>query len=207
MKELKIALGVIALAASAHANATCMDNLVRLLHPAAAPATAVEAAARLPAVPAAHLISVADWDGDDGPAGIVGLWQFQLSGIDTDWGSQAWHADGTEIMFSAGQNPATGDVCQGVWQQTGPRTYTLNHIAMGWSGVGVDPNMPGVQFERAHFHMMVKLDPSGQTFSGSYSIALYMESKDDPFNEDPQSNPPFASGTGAIKATRVNPDR
>jgi hypothetical protein len=82
-------------------------------------------------------------------------------------------------MFSVGQNPATGDICQGVWQQTGPRTYTLNHIAMGWAGVGADPTK-GSEFLRIHFHMVVKLDPRGQTFNGTYSVAVRMESASDP---------------------------
>lgn len=222
MKELKIALGVIALAASVHANAGCMDNLGKLLHPGATAAEAVKAAPSLPGVDTAfhyplgvqtaHLVSVADWDGngnrddrDFDSQGIVGLWQFQLAGADVDWGTQAWHADGTEFMYSAGQNPQTGNVCQGVWQQTGPRTYTLSHIAMGWAAPGADPTK-GSEFMRYHFHMVVKLDPRGQTFSGTYSVTIYMESQSDPFNEDPHANPPVASGTGTVTGTRVNPD-
>jgi hypothetical protein len=33
-----------------------------------------------------------------------------------------------------------------------------------------------------------------------------MESASNPFNEDSRSNPPVASGAGAVTATRVNPD-
>jgi hypothetical protein len=48
-----------------------------------------------------------------------------------DYGTQAWHSDRTEITFSGGQDPQTGDVCQGVWRQVGRDLYSLNHIAMG----------------------------------------------------------------------------
>jgi hypothetical protein len=128
-----------------------------------------------------------------------------MSGFSTDWGTQAWHADGTELTFSVGQNPETGDVCQGVWQQTGPHTYSLNHIAMGWAAPGADPTK-GSEFVRVHFHVNVMLDPHGQKFTGHYTVNVFMESEDNPFNEDPNTNPPVASGTGDVTATRVNPD-
>ena len=155
-----------------------------------------------------------DGDTTDGPfvrvhdfdsAAIVGLWEFKWSGFATDWGTQAWHADGTELTFSTGQNPATGDTCQGVWQQIGPRTYTLNHVAMGWAAPGANP-LQGAQFLRVHLHMIVTLAPSGNTFTGKYTAAVYLESQSDPFDENPNSNAPIATGGGAVTATRVKPD-
>jgi hypothetical protein len=140
----------------------------------------------------------------DRPA-IVGLWQFKWSGFSTDWGTQAWHSDGTELTFSTGQNPATGDTCQGVWQQIGPRTYTLNHVAMGWEAPGASP-LQGAQFLRVHLHFIVTVDPSGNAFSGKYTAAVYLESESDPFDENPNTNPPIATGTGGVTATRLTPD-
>ncbi|HEX4024749.1 MAG TPA: hypothetical protein VHX52_08605 [Steroidobacteraceae bacterium] len=64
----------------------------------------------------------------------------------------------------------------------------------------------GSEFLRIHFHMVVTLDPRGQTFNGKYSVTVWMESASNPFNEDSRSNPPVASGAGAVTATRVNPD-
>lgn len=136
---------------------------------------------------------------------IVGLWEVQTTGIASDWGTQAWHADGTELLFSVSQDPATGDVCQGVWQQVGPRTYTLNHVAMGWLEPGANPSL-GSPFVRVHLHFIVTLDPSGDKYTGTYTADIFMESKDDPFNEDPVTNPPIASGSGDVVATRVKPD-
>jgi len=142
---------------------------------------------------------------DFAPPSIVGLWQFKWSGFATDWGTQAWHSDGTELTFSTGQDPATGDTCQGVWQQIGARTYTLNHVAMGWAAPGASP-VQGAQFLRVHLHFIVTLDPSGNTFSGKYTAAVYLESESDPFDENPNTNPPIATGSGGVTATRVRPD-
>jgi hypothetical protein len=127
---------------------------------------------------------------------IVGLWQFQFDGFSVDWGTQAWHSNGTEIMFSGGQNPETGDVCQGVWRKVAPSTYTLNHIAMGWLA-------PGAGFGlRVHFHALVKLDRSGNAFSGRYTASVYSVGPANPFDESVQ----VATGTGNVTATRVKPD-
>jgi hypothetical protein len=192
-------LAALAIAGAGAAHAGC-------LNPNLAPSAATEAAAHfLPAVyrPAAQgprWMTVADAD----EASIVGLWQFKFSGGLTDFGTQAWHADGTEIMFSMGPNPATGDVCQGVWTRVGPRTYALNHIAMGWAAPGADPanNNP---FVRVHLHVVVTVDRSGDSFSGTYNADVYMETANDPFNEDPATNPPIASLSGGLTAVRVQP--
>ncbi len=127
---------------------------------------------------------------------VVGLWEFKLSGFTTDWGTQAWHSDGTELMFSGGQNPETGDVCQGVWRKIGHSTYTLNHIAMGYDS-------PGGSFgTRVNFHMVIKLDASGNTFTGHYTAKVYAVSPAAPFDESVQ----VASGTGGVTASRVKAD-
>ena len=157
--------------------------------------------------------------------GIVGLWQFQLSGYPApDWGTQAWHGDGTELMFSGGQDPETGDVCQGVWRQIGKDTFTLNHIAMGW-------NQPGGSFGlRVHLHEIIKLNPAGTEFTGTYTLTGYCENEAIPlplaaangscatpnpfFEFDPSKavsatnpdNVALPTGTGTVTATRVIPD-
>ncbi|MGH8260827.1 MAG: hypothetical protein ACREUG_14200, partial [Steroidobacteraceae bacterium] len=80
---------------------------------------------------------------------ITGLWKFVFSakgdtgpgapsnaipmpdGATVDAGFVTWHDDGTELMNS-GRTPASGSFCMGVWKQTGPRTYELNHWALSW---------------------------------------------------------------------------
>lgn len=196
---------VLGFAASGAAGAACMDSKAPRPQMPSRPAAAhfIDALYRPDAYAPARLVPTSD-EGDAADA-IVGLWQFQFSGFTADWGTQAWHSDGTEITFSVGQNPQTGDVCQGVWQRIGPRTYTLNHVAMGWAGPGVDPSK-GAPFVRVHLHFTVTLDRSGAKFTGTYTAAVYLESSANPFNEDPATNPPIASGSGSVTATRLNPD-
>ena len=130
----------------------------------------------------------------------------------------ALHSDGTEITFSGGQNPETGDVCQGVWRRVGKDTYTLNHIAMGWFA-------PGAAFGvRVHLHFTLKLNDSGTAFTGNYSETIYCENEaplpvascktPSPFFEFDSTKAPsatnpnnvVASGTASVTATRVVPD-
>src|ERR1043165_1576809 len=69
---------------------------------------------------------------------IVGLWSVTLTagGGSFDWGYQVWHDDGTEIMNSGSRAPATENFCLGVWAQTGPFTYKLNHFALSYDAAG-----------------------------------------------------------------------
>jgi len=200
-----------ALALAGQAHATCLGPKIPH-HPAPASFTGTD---MIPAVyypaeaAAARLVRVSEPERLAMPGSIVGLWQFQLTGALPDFGTQAWHADGTELMFSGGVNPATGDVCQGVWKQIGPRTYTLSHVAFGWAGLELQPVNPnnGDQFARIHFHFVITLDLAGDKFSGTYSASIYAETEADPFNEDPSTNPPVATVTGNVTATRLQPDR
>jgi len=100
-------------------------------------------------------------------------------------------------MFSGGVDPATGDVCQGVWRKVGPSTYTLNHIAMAWTAPGAEYGV------LIHFHMLIQVAPSGDSYSGTYGVSLHSATPQEPFDE---SGGPFASGTGTLTATRVKPD-
>lgn len=179
----QVCLGLLPLAFAVQASATCMstDHLVPSIYRPAAPF-------------GANLLAVRDSDRDD--VSIVGLWEFQMTGFAADWGTQAWHADGTEIMFSGAQNPQTGDVCQGVWRKVGPSTYTLNHIAMGWLA-------PGAGFGiRVHIRAIVRLNAAGDAFGGTYKAAAYSVSPTNPFDESVQ----VGAGTGTVTATRVKPD-
>jgi hypothetical protein len=188
--------------AAGQARAACMDDLIRLVTPkgtSPAPATRVPAGLR-PAVyrpslaqPAIADVAARD-DDDEHSDGIVGLWEFQIDGFPPDFGTQAWHSDGTELMFSGGRNPASGNVCQGVWRKIGRRTYSLNHIAMGW-----DPGSFGL---RVHIHAVVTLDRSGNSYSGTLTANAYAVTPANPFDESHL----VGSGGGNITATRVKPD-
>jgi hypothetical protein len=188
-----VILGLLGLMVSALANAACLNGV---------PPTASGGAERLtPALyrPAdeagAYLLRVNDSEEDNAP--IVGLWKFKLSGFLKDFGTQAFHAGGTETMFSAGVDPSTGDVCQGVWRRIGRSTYTLNHIAMAWTA-------PGAQYGvLIHIHMTINLAHSGDAFTGHYNVSLFSATPDNPFDEKGGA---FASGSGDVIASRVQPD-
>ena len=134
---------------------------------------------------------------------IVGMWEFRFDGPPlppglADFGFQQFHADGTEMMISLGI-PPSGGVCQGVWRKIGKSTYALNHLA----GTYVDPN-PAVGGVRLHFHAVFTVDPSGNTYSGQYTVGAYFVTRDHPFDESVPI--PAASGTGTWTGTRVHPD-
>ena len=140
---------------------------------------------------------------DKSDESIVGMWEFRFDGPPlppglSDFGLQQFHADGTEMMISLGI-PPSGGVCQGVWRKTGKSTYTLNHLA----GTYIDPD-PMVGGVRLHFHAVFTVDPSGDTFSGQYTVSAYYVTRDHPFDESVPI--PAASGTGTWTATRVHPD-
>ncbi len=191
-----IVFGLATLAVS-QANAGCLDGLYKAAGSGntLGPARPVFSPAVYRPGPAAAASFVRVSDGNDNDEPIVGLWEFKLDG-GGDFGTQAWHADGTELMFSAGRNPATGDICQGVWRRIGPRTYTLNHIAMGW-----DFGSFGV---RVHIHAVVTVDRSGNKYSGGYKASVYSVTPADPFLEDASNK--MAEVNGTMAGTRVQPD-
>lgn len=58
--------------------------------------------------------------------GIVGTW---LASYPNGLAFIQWHSDGTE-WENIDLAPATGNICMGSWEATGPWTYTRNHY--GW---------------------------------------------------------------------------
>jgi hypothetical protein len=196
-----VSFGLIALAVAARANAACLDGLLQQaapskssIHVKAAPSVRMLSAVYHPGEAPESSVFKVDDRNDDGDTSIVGLWEFRLDGAPPDFGTQAWHSDGTEVMFSAGRNPAIGAVCQGVWRQIGRRTYSLNHIAMGW-----DLGFFGL---RIHIHAVVTVDRAGDTYSGTYTAAAYAVTPENPFDESNQ----IGGGTGTITGKRVRPD-
>jgi hypothetical protein len=193
---LTAALGLLGMAVAGQAGASCMSSTPNPIAPNQNPSAMhmTPAIYRPAAARGASFIRVSD--SEDEHDSIVGLWQFKFVGFGPDYGTQAWHSDGTELIYSAGQNPETGDVCQGVWRKVGPSTYSLNHIAMGRPA-------PGAPFGlRVHIHAVVKVDESGNKYSGKYTAAVYSVSEAAPFDESVE----VASGTGVMTGTRVKPD-
>lgn len=202
---LAYALGFGFLALAGQASATCLSGFDEGTSPGKAPKPLAPTASSTPLVQAVYRPNqssaptfqrVSDWN-DNGGEPIVGLWQFTMT--NGDFGTQAWHADGTELMLSAGRDPAKGDVCQGVWRKIGPRTYTLNHIALGY-----DQGFGGPLF-RVHIHATVKVDKSGKSFLGDFDALVCIKPPpvEDPFLEDGTC---FDGGAGHITGTLVQPD-
>ena len=144
---------------------------------------------------------------------IVGLWEFEVhlngaqnglpDGFLIDWGTATWHADGSEIQFSAGRPPDTGDVCMGVWKPLGRNTFQLNHIALGLGPV--QDGAAGTFAGTTNIRATVKVDPWGKTFTGHYSIMQFSGSPSDG-SEFNVSGTPLVTFNGTITAHRVTAD-
>ena len=122
-------------------------------------------------------------------ASIVGLWTvtFTAGGQTVDVGYDAWHSDGTEILNDY-TNPIEGNVCLGVWEQTGPRTYRLKHPS--WSF-----DTTGTLLGTVVIHETVQLSPDGNSYIGSYRYDIY--DLTGAFVEEL---------TGQLRATRIRPN-
>lgn len=122
----------------------------------------------------AYLLNVGD--GEDNNS-IVGMWRFTFisqgnngaplfipDGAVLDHGFAQWHSDGTEITNS-NRKPSTGSFCLGVWKRVGPSHYLLNHFALGFDD--------GVTQSYSNIREDLTLSDNGQSFSGTFSIAIY----------------------------------
>jgi len=105
---------------------------------------------------------------DYGAASIVGMWavKFIAGGNTVDFGYAQWHSDGTELMNSGGRAPATQNFCMGVWQQSGPSRYHLNHFALSYDSSGALNAKVNIKED-------VIVDPKGATYSGPFTIDIY----------------------------------
>lgn len=136
---------------------------------------------------------------------IVGLWKVEFlakgntngipDGALIDFGTAIWNGDGTETMVSGGRNPSTGDVCMGAWEQIGRSTFKLSHLALGWqSGAYVGPTT---------IKEKVTLDPSGNTFHGTFTITEYVGTVAPGEEFDENTVVPPTPIYGVITGTRV----
>jgi hypothetical protein len=97
---------------------------------------------------------------------IAGLWKvdFLIDGQVVDQGFDAWHADGTETLNDS-VSPAVGNVCLGVWEQTGRRTYELKHPSWNYDGNGVAIGIVII-------HELITLDRSGNGYRGKVNVEV-----------------------------------
>ena len=124
---------------------------------------------------------------------IVGLWHttFTAGGITWDEAFEQWHSDGTELAVDNAVPPLLGNVCVGIYKQTGPRTYSLRHVTWNW-----DPS--GAPLAGSFLLLMtVTTDPQGNTFSGNF----VSDSFDTSGNVIPELH-----AEGTVNATRITVD-
>lgn len=126
-------------------------------------------------VPAGFIIGA---DDDDAGPSMVGLWKEHWisensdgipDGAEVDASYSQWHSDGTEMNLSGLRSPLIGDVCLGVWEKTGARTYRLNHFGISYDSTGL--NLVGP----ARIQQWLTLDPKGDSISGRFTIDQYDE--------------------------------
>jgi hypothetical protein len=152
---------------------------------------------------------LAAFDDDRNEPSIVGMWHVLFTaqtqngqeipvtgGVLIDNSMVVWHPDGTEIMNSS-RSAQDGNFCLGVWKQTGPRAYFLNHIP--WQGNVFDPTVPpdtiGAPQDGAQLTEKITLNPDGNSYSGSFTLKAY----------DSSGNI-YTWFTGTLAAKRVTPD-
>ena len=170
------------------ASAKCFQNqplplsmpAVTPAQPALPGASAMIAPSRIPQAEAAT--------SSTSSASIVGLWNLTVTsgGQVVDVGFDMWHSDGTEVLNDY-TNPIEGNVCLGVWKQTGPRTYKLTHPSWYFDGAG---NLLGTVV----IHETVVLNGDGNSYTGSSTEDVY----------DVYGNFQGAL-TGELSATRIKP--
>jgi hypothetical protein len=119
------------------------------------------------------LLLVANHKEDDDR--IVGFWKVKFvsegsagipDGTVLDDGYAQWHSDGTEVTNSL-LPPATGDTCYGVWQKTGPSSYTLNHFGLSWDANGT------TFIGQAQVREDVVLNRRANRYEGTFSIEQF----------------------------------
>ena len=149
-------------------------------------------------------VSLADSEPVRAP--IVGLWKFEMLAKSTatnhnpmpdgtliDFGTAAWHSDGTELMNSGLRNPSDGDFCQGVWAAASGTTFLLNHYALAWTN--------GAYTGPANIRQKVTVDATGSRYTGTFTLVQYLASTT-PGHEFDQTTA-LVSITGTVTATRI----
>ena len=117
---------------------------------------------------------------------IVGLWHTTYTTSDGQVFQEAidmWHVDGTELE-SANIDPIEGNVCMGVWKQSGSQVY-LHHFGWGFDNLG---NLIGA----FTVNDILVLGNQGNSYSGSFDFKQY----------DNNGNL-LLEVTGTIAATRI----
>ncbi len=125
-------------------------------------------------------VATAKANGGGSSASIVGMWKIQFisqgnsastpaipDGAVVDFGYTQLHSDGTELLNSGAHTPSTQNFCLGVWGQTGFLSYELNHFALSYN------SLTGELANYVNIKEQLTLSPSGDMFSGTFTIDIY----------------------------------
>jgi hypothetical protein len=116
---------------------------------------------------------------------IVGLWHVvytQSDGSPFNQTFKMWFSDGIEFE-NALIPPAGGDICYGVWKQTGHRSVKLHHIGVGWTPDGKIAFTFTIDEEDT-------VSEDGKSYTGNFQFNQF----------DPSGNPaPVVKGSVAAK--------
>jgi hypothetical protein len=122
------------------------------------------------------------------PPNIVGLWdtKFFSQGQVVDEIYDLWNADGTEIEVDA-SNPIEGNVCNGVWIQTGTLIWKLTHPSWAFD---VNGNLIGTLMIRE----VIFMDPKGNQYTGTVTYDFF-----------DLNGTPIDHEDGTLSAVRIQP--
>lgn len=104
---------------------------------------------------------------DSGNSSIVGLWHvdFNSGGQTIQEAYQLWNLGGTEV-HNPNVDPRTGNVCLGVWKETGQGTAKLVHRVWNYDAIG---DFLGT----IHLTEEVKVSPTGATLTGNFRLDFF----------------------------------
>ena len=105
-----------------------------------------------------------------GKSSIAGFWKTVFTsepdGTVVDVGFDQFHPDGTENAVDS-PAPSSGNVCLGVWEKTGPRSYKDVHPSFNWDVAS--GKVVSIFVERLY----VRVSRNGKKFSGTFTWDSY----------------------------------
>jgi hypothetical protein len=100
---------------------------------------------------------------------MTGLWKTVLvaGGAVVNVGFNTWRSDGTEWALDGGVLPAGGNVCPGVWERIGHRSYRTVHPAFNYDASNT--HVVGIFIER----LKITISPDGNSYQGDFTWDSY----------------------------------
>ena len=104
-----------------------------------------------------------------GEPSMTGLWKtvFVAGGAVVNLGFNTWHSDGTEWALDGTFPPAGGNVCPGVWERIGHRSYRTVHPAFNYDASNT--HVVGIFIER----LKITISPDGNSYQGDFTWDSY----------------------------------